>query len=109
MPRVLLVEDDETIRRLIVYALQQDGLDVEIAIDGLSALKIFEANPPELVVLDLGLPDIDGFEVCQRIRQQSAIPILILTALAREDDIVRGLQFGADDYLTKPFSVRVLL
>ncbi len=109
MPCILLVEDDETIRRLVLFALHQDGLDVEIAADGASALVAFEKRRPDLVVLDLLLPDIDGFEVCRRIRQLDPTPILMLTALVHEDNVVRGFELGADDYLTKPFSVRVFL
>jgi len=109
MPCILLVEDDETIRRLVLFALHQDGLDVEIAADGASALVAFEKRRPDLVVLDLLLPDIDGFEVCRRIRQLGPTPILMLTALVHEDNVVRGFELGADDYLTKPFSVRVFL
>ena len=109
MGRVLLVEDDETIRRLVLYALRQAGMDVDVAVDGVAALKEFEHNHPDIVVLDLLLPGIDGFEVCRRLREMSDTPILMLTALAQEDNEVRGLQLGADDYLTKPFSVRVFL
>lgn len=109
MGRVLLVEDDETIRRLVLYALRQAGMDVDVAVDGVAALKEFERNHPDIVVLDLLLPGIDGFEVCRRLREMSDTPILMLTALAQEDNEVRGLQLGADDYLTKPFSVRVFL
>ena len=109
MPRILLVEDDETIRRLVLFALHQDGLDVEVAADGTSALIAFERCRPDLVVLDLLLPDIDGFEVCRRMRLLGPTPILVLTALVHEDNVVRGFELGADDYLTKPFSVRVFL
>ncbi|MGH2460136.1 MAG: response regulator transcription factor [Chloroflexota bacterium] len=109
MPRVLLVEDDETIRRLVLFSLHQDGLEVETATDGASALLAFERRQPDLVVLDLLLPDIDGFEVCRRIRLLGPTPILMLTALVHEDNVVKGFELGADDYLTKPFSVRVFL
>ncbi len=84
-------------------------MDVEVAADGASALAAFAARRPDLVVLDLLLPDIDGFEVCRRMRQIAPTPILMLTALAQEDHVVRGFELGADDYLTKPFSVRVFL
>ncbi len=109
MASVLLVEDDETIRRLVLFALHQGGMEVEVAADGASALAAFATRRPDLVVLDLLLPDIDGFEVCRRMRQLAPTPILMLTALAQEDHVVRGFELGADDYLTKPFSVRVFL
>lgn len=109
MANVLLVEDDETIRRLVVFALRQDGLDVAVAADGATALATYERLRPDLVILDVLLPDIDGFEVCRRIRALGPTPILMLTALAQEDNVVRGFELGADDYLIKPFSVRVLL
>ncbi|HLH73900.1 MAG TPA: response regulator transcription factor [Chloroflexota bacterium] len=109
MARVLLVEDDAAMRRLEIAALAEAKLDVETAPDGKTALRMFEQRRPDLVVLDVILPDIDGFEVCQRIRNFSKTPILMLTALGQDDHIVRGLQLGADDYLSKPFSVRVFL
>jgi len=109
MARVLLVEDDETIRRLVLYSLHHGGLEVEVATNGQSAMVAFGRRCPDLVVLDLLLPDIDGFEVCRRIRLRGPTPILMLTALAAEDNVVRGFEVGADDYLTKPFSVRVFL
>jgi two-component system alkaline phosphatase synthesis response regulator PhoP len=109
MASVLLVEDDETIRRLVLFALHQGGMDVEVAANGGSALVAYEKHCPDLVVLDLLLPDIDGFEVCRRMRKLGPTPILMLTALSQEDNVVRGFELGADDYLTKPFSVRVFL
>jgi two-component system, OmpR family, alkaline phosphatase synthesis response regulator PhoP len=109
MTRVLIIEDDEAIRRLVVGALQQEGYEVSVALDGAEGLEAFARARPDVVVLDLRLPDIHGFEVCHRIRQQSASPILMLTAMSEEEEVVRGFQIGADDYLTKPFSVRVLL
>ncbi|HUX86796.1 MAG TPA: response regulator transcription factor [Chloroflexota bacterium] len=109
MTRVLVVEDDEAMRRLVALSLKEAKLEVDVAADGKTALRAFERGRPDLIVLDLILPDIDGFEVCQRIRAGSKIPILMLSALGQEDHVVRGLQLGADDYLAKPFSVRVLL
>jgi DNA-binding response OmpR family regulator len=109
MVRVLIIEDDEVIRRLVVGALQQEGYAVSVAGDGARGIEVFERDRPDVVVLDLRLPDIYGFEVCRRIRQQSSSPILMLTAMSEEDEVVRGFQLGADDYLTKPFSVRVFL
>src|SRR5262249_11062873 len=109
MTRVLIIEDDEAIRRLAVGALQQEGYEVIVALDGVEGLEAFTRARPDVVVLDLRLPDIHGFDVCRRIRQQSASPILMLTAMSEEEEVVRGFQIGADDYLIKPFSVRVLL
>jgi two-component system alkaline phosphatase synthesis response regulator PhoP len=109
MTRVLIIEDDEAIRRLVVGALQQEGYEVIVALDGVEGLEAFVRARPDVVVLDLRLPDIHGFDVCRRIRQKSASPILMLTAMSEEEEVVRGFQIGADDYLTKPFSVRVLL
>jgi DNA-binding response OmpR family regulator len=109
MTRILVVEDDPAIRRLVVFTLQQEGFEVSVAEDGLSAIASFERDTPDLVVLDLCLPDIHGFEVCKRIREYAPRPVLMLTAMSQENDIVQGFQVGADDYLTKPFSVKVLV
>jgi DNA-binding response OmpR family regulator len=109
MARVLVVEDDESIRRMVVMALRQAGHAVTPAVDGEQALAEFGRGHPDVVVLDLLLPGIDGGEVCRRIRVGSQVPILMLTALAREEDVVNGLEMGADDYLTKPFGIREML
>lgn len=108
MATVLLVEDDETIRRLVRFALNQCGLEVEVAGDGKAALEAYKRQRPDVVVLDLLLPEVDGFEVCRRIRELGPTPILMLTALVQDTNVIRGFEVGADDYLTKPFSVRVL-
>jgi|SRR5579875_340425 len=110
MARVLLVEDDETIQRMVFFALRQGGgIEVDLASSGAAALTLYRQTRPDLVILDLLLPDMDGFEVCRSIRRLGPTPILMLTALAQENHVLHGFELGADDYLTKPFSVRVLL
>jgi DNA-binding response OmpR family regulator len=108
--RSILVVDDETnLRHTLAYALRQEGYEVLTAEDGEAALESFKANAPDLVILDLMLPKLDGLEVCRRIRRQSDVPILMLTARDSELDRVVGLEIGADDYLVKPFSMRELV
>jgi DNA-binding response OmpR family regulator len=109
MARILVVEDEEQLATLVRDGLSSAGYGVELAGDGLGALRKVEASPPDLVILDWMLPGLDGLEVCRRIRQTSITPILMLTARAEEVDRVLGLEVGADDYLTKPFSMRELL
>jgi DNA-binding response OmpR family regulator len=104
--RILLVDDEQSIQTLLSYPLRRDGYEVVQATDGREALERFEAQPFDLVVLDVTLPRIDGFEVCRRLRSRSAVPIIMLTARAEEIDKVVGLELGADDYITKPFSLR---
>ena len=108
MATILLVEDESTLLATIAYNLRREGHWVITAADGEAALAA-AADGPELVVLDIMLPKIDGFEVCRRLRQASAVPILMLTAKTDEVDRVVGLEIGADDYLTKPFSMRELI
>jgi DNA-binding response OmpR family regulator len=108
MPTVLLVEDESSLLAAIAYNLRREGYRVLTAADGEAALAAAEEGP-DLVVLDVMLPKLDGFEVCRRLRHQSAVPILMLTAKTDEVDCVVGLEIGADDYLTKPFSMRELL
>jgi two-component system KDP operon response regulator KdpE len=103
--RVLIVEDDRPIRRFLEAALTNDGYEVVEAETGRMGLTHLLARVPDLVVLDLGLPDMDGMEIIARVREWSQIPIIILSARGREDDKVDALNAGADDYLTKPFSV----
>lgn len=100
---VLVVDDEDSILQLVDYNLRQAGFNVVLAADGAGALAAFSADAPDLVVLDVMLPDIDGFEVCRRLRRTSAVPVLFLTARDDERDKVAGLELG-DDYLTKPFS-----
>jgi DNA-binding response OmpR family regulator len=104
----MVVEDDETLAATLRYTLQRHGYHVTIASDGREALKTARAIHPDLIVLDLMLPQIDGREVCHHLRTWSDIPILILTALGHEDDVISGLAAGADDYVTKPYSMRAL-
>ena len=107
--RVLVVEDDEAIADVLRRTLRQEGHDVRSTGDGIEALRAAEEFVPDLVVLDLGLPGLDGVEVCRRLRAESDVPILILTARADLDDRVDGLDSGADDYLVKPFERQELL
>lgn len=109
MAKILLVEDEAVLRETIGYNLKSAGHDPLTVGDGEAALHAVESHQPELVVLDVMLPTIDGFEVCRQIRRTSSIPILILTARDDEIDRVVGLEIGADDYLTKPFSMRELM
>ena len=109
MTCVLVVDDDPTVREVVVSYLQAAGHDVMEADDGESALRLFEQRPADLVVLDLMLPDLDGLEVCRRIRARQDVPVIMLTALGGEADRVVGLERGADDYVTKPFSPRELV
>ena len=105
-PRILLVDDEQSIQTLLSYPLRKEGYDVVQATDGRQALERFEEQPFDLVVLDLMLPRIDGLEVCRQLRSRSSVPIIMLTAKSEEIDKVVGLELGADDYITKPFSVR---
>ncbi|HEY4277515.1 MAG TPA: response regulator transcription factor [Conexibacter sp.] len=104
--RILLVDDEQSIQTLLSYPLRRDGYEVVQATDGREALERFDERPFDLVVLDVMLPQLDGLEVCRRLRSRSAVPIIMLTAKAEEIDKVVGLEIGADDYITKPFSMR---
>lgn len=106
--RILVVDDDPTIADVVVRYLERDGHQVECVGDGHEALRRAEAATPDLVVLDLMLPGIDGLEVCRRLRERAPVPVVMLTALGEEVDRVVGLETGADDYVTKPFSPREL-
>jgi DNA-binding response OmpR family regulator len=106
---VLVVEDDATVSEVVARYLQLDGFDVVCVGDGQAALRAVQEVEPEIVVLDIMLPGIDGLEVCRRLRGTSAVPIMMLTALGDESDRIAGLELGADDYLTKPFSPRELV
>jgi two-component system KDP operon response regulator KdpE len=108
-PRILLVDDEPALQRAVGPLLRSRGYDVDIAGSGQEALDLFAARHPELIVLDLGLPDLEGTEVCRRIRAQSAVPILVLSARGAEADKVNALDLGADDYVTKPFGPEELL
>jgi DNA-binding response OmpR family regulator len=104
--RILLVDDEQSIQTLLSYPLRKEGYDVVQATDGRQALDRFEEQAFDLVVLDLMLPKVDGLEVCRRLRSKSSVPIIMLTAKSEEIDKVVGLELGADDYITKPFSMR---
>jgi DNA-binding response OmpR family regulator len=105
-PRILLADDEQAIQTLLSYPLQKDGYEVVRASDGRDALARFGEQTFDLVVLDVMMPSVDGLEVCRRLRARSTVPIIMLTAKAEEIDKVLGLELGADDYITKPFSMR---
>ena len=107
-PRVLVVEDEPSIRDTIVYALESEGIDVDWTASGAEALVQAEQVDYQLIVLDVGLPDMSGFDVCRTLRVTNPVPVIFLTARASEIDRVVGLEIGADDYVTKPFSPREL-
>jgi DNA-binding response OmpR family regulator len=107
--KILVVDDDLELMGLIGFALRQTGYLVIEAADGVEALSTFQREQPDLVILDVNLPGLSGFEVCRRIRAEAPTPIMLLTVRSSEDDQVRGLDGGADDYLTTPFSPRTLL
>jgi DNA-binding response OmpR family regulator len=107
--KILVVDDEPRYLRLLEANLRTEGYDVYTAQDGVRALEAFSTNPSDLILLDVMMPRLDGFAVCQRIRQFSNVPIIILTAKGEEQDRVRGLDLGADDYLVKPFSATELL
>jgi len=109
MPNILVVEDDTSLRETLAYNLSRQEYSVQAVGDGLTALEAARKTHPDLVLLDLMLPGMDGFEVCRILRQEMNIPILILTARDDEIDRVIGLEIGADDYITKPFSMRELM
>jgi DNA-binding response OmpR family regulator len=104
--RILLVDDEQSVQTLLSYPLRRDGYEVTSALDGREALDRFTEDRYDLVVLDLMLPKLDGVEVCRRMRRRSQVPIIMLTAKGSETDKVSGLDVGADDYITKPFSMR---
>ena len=107
-PRILLVEDDPTIREMTQLALQRDGFAVDTAGDGATGLSAFHSRAPDLVLLDVMLPGVDGVSVCRTIREGSVVPIVMLTARTDPIDVVLGLEAGADDYVTKPFEPSIL-
>ena len=109
MTRVLVIEDEESFRDALQFMLSREGFDVVLAADGAEGMKQFDAKDPDIVLLDLMLPEVSGTEVCKYIRSKSNIPVIMLTAKDTEIDKVVGLELGADDYVTKPFSTRELL
>lgn len=109
MTRLLLIDDEANLRHTLSYALQQEGYEVLTAQDGEEGLQLFRSAAPDLVILDVMMPRQDGFEVCRRLRKESDVPIVMLTARDTELDKIVGLEIGADDYLAKPFSMRELI
>jgi two-component system, OmpR family, response regulator RegX3 len=108
-PRILIVEDEESLADSVRYNLEREGYQVAVAADGREAIERFRSQSPSLVILDLMLPEISGLDVCRVIRAESDVPIIMVTAKDSEADKVTGLELGADDYVTKPFSVRELV
>ena len=106
--RVLIIEDDPNVAEVVARYLEREGYHVEIAVDGLAGLRRALVEPPDLVVLDLMLPSMGGLEVCRRLREAAPVPVIMLTARGEEADRIAGLEFGADDYVAKPFSPREL-
>lgn len=107
--KALIVDDDRILADVVAFALRREGFQVFQAYDGQAALQSWADEKPDLVVLDVNLPKMDGFTVCQRIRKEADTPIIMLTVRGEEDDIVHGLELGADDYISKPFSPRQLV
>ena len=107
--KVLVVEDDRTLLEVLQYNLKQQGYDVLTAADGAAGLDAARSGKPDLVILDVMLPKMDGYEVCRVLRRETTVPIMMLTAKTEETDRVVGLEVGADDYVTKPFSMRELM
>jgi len=107
--RILLVEDEQSLAESVRYSLEREGFGVTVAGDGRRAIERFREEHPDLVILDLMLPELPGLDVCRMIREESTVPIIVVTAKDSEADKVTGLELGADDYVTKPFSVRELV
>lgn len=107
--KILVVDDEETLANSLSFVLEREGFAVRTAADGQTALRVFAEESPDLVLLDVMLPQVDGIEVCRRLRAGSSVPIIMLTARDSELDKIMGLEIGADDYVTKPFSLRELL
>lgn len=109
MTRVLLVDDEANLRHALTYALRQEGYEVASAADGEEGMRLFHQAGPDIVIVDVMLPGIDGYEVCRRIRRESDVPVLMLTARDQEIDRIVALEIGADDHIGKPFSTRELI
>jgi two-component system response regulator RegX3 len=109
MAKVLVVEDEQSLREALVFFLEKEGHEVSVAVDGEEAIQVYEKSGADIILLDLMLPKIDGNQVCKQIRQSSNVPIIMLTAKDSEIDKIVGLEIGADDYITKPYSTRELL
>src|SRR5262245_55169679 len=106
---ILIVEDDADMLDILCFAVRREGYDVLAVHDGATALALWQQKDPQLVLLDAALPKLSGWEVCQQIRRESATPVIMVTAAASDAEVVRGLELGADDYITKPFSPKELL
>ncbi len=109
MAKVLVVEDELNIATIIKVNLQNEGFEVEIAGDGVEGYEKYKSFSPDIILLDIMMPKMNGFEVCEKIREESMVPIIMLTARAEESDKVKGLELGADDYVVKPFGVKELV
>ncbi len=107
--RILLVEDDRSIAEPLIFGLEKEGFEVIHALDGYAGLRLARSMAPDVVLLDVMLPGLDGYEICRRLRQDSTVPVLMVTARGREMERVMGLEVGADDYIVKPFSFQELL
>ena len=107
--KILVVDDEVSIVDILKFNLEREGYRALTAYDGYEALEVFEKEAPDLVILDVMMPRLDGFQVCRKIRETSNVPVIMLTARAEEMDTVLGLEMGADDYVTKPFSMRALM
>jgi DNA-binding response OmpR family regulator len=107
--KALVVDDDRVLADLIAFALRREGFNVSLAYNGEMALQLWRDGRPDIIILDLNLPQVDGFTVCRQIRAEEETPIIMLTVRSEEDDIIRGLELGADDYIAKPFSPRQLI
>lgn len=109
MPRILIIDDDPAITKLLTGELQQHGFEVESVVDGRQALQATEAFQPDVILLEIVLSGVNGLEICRRLRERSPVPIIVLTGLEEEEMRIQGLEAGADDYLTKPYSFRELI
>jgi DNA-binding response OmpR family regulator len=107
--KILVIDDDRVLADVVSFTLRREGYKVIQAYDGVTGLNRWENEEPDLIILDVNMPKLDGFEVCRQIRERSEIPIILLTVRGEEDDIVSGLDIGADDYIVKPFSPRQLV
>lgn len=107
--KALIVDDDRVLADVIAFTLRRDGFQVILAYDGSTAIQRWSEEQPDIIILDVNMPKMDGFAVCRRIREKSDTPIILLTVRGEEDDIVQGLEIGADDYIVKPFSPRQLV
>jgi len=107
--KILLADDDTDMLDVTAFALRREGFTVAVVTDGVQALRRWRTDDPDLLLLDVGMPRVNGFEVCRRVRQASNVPVIMLTAAGDEDHVVQGYQLGADDYVTKPFSPKQLV